>query len=395
MTIEQRKKQLQRKAGIAVGCALTLCIIGVMVHHAKEDSNLSFEETASVNTGGVIESTGQTETSTVPTESEPAESVPPVLDVRLLRNILVEAGAQTMEKESFFSEYDGQELEIVNPLTPEELQKVGESYKLEVRCDSVPGEVNVTIVDTTPPVIAGAKNRTVYLGASVSYRKDVTVTDNSGETIALVIDSGAVDTTQTGTYPVIYSATDSSGNTQSVEIVLKVVNKPVIDEEYVRPMVEKIVNEITNDKMTEWEKAWKMYKWIHSNITYIGTAGDRSSVWTGAYDALEDRKGDCFVYYALYSVMLDIVGIPNMQVARVGGTSNHWWNLVNLGDGWYHCDASPRRKGDSYRCFMQTDAQIAAYTESYTEKPNYYTFDSSLLPERGTEIVYDGGKMWK
>ena len=77
-----------------------------------------------------------------------------------------------------------------------------------------------------------------------------------------------------------------------------------------------------------------------------------------------------------------------MEVRRVGGTSDHWWNLVNLGNGWYHCDSSPRRKKDTYRCFMQTDIQIQAYTDSRPEHPNYYVFDETLYPERATEIVY-------
>jgi hypothetical protein len=37
---------------------------------------------------------------------------------------------------------------------------------------------------------------------------------------------------------------------------------------------------------------------------------------------------------------------------------------------------------------MQTDAQVAAYTRAYPEKPNYYTFDETLLPERETTIIY-------
>ena len=44
--------------------------------------------------------------------------------------------------------------------------------------------------------------------------------------------------------------------------------------------------------------------------------------------------------------------------------------------------------GDPYLCFMQTDAQIAEYTKNHTKKPNYYTFDPDLYPERATEIIF-------
>jgi hypothetical protein len=76
-----------------------------------------------------------------------------------------------------------------------------------------------------------------------------------------------------------------------------------------------------------------------------------------------------------------------MRVTRVGGSSNHYWNLVNCGDGWYHFDCSWRIHGDYYVTFMKTDAEVAAYTDDYTRRypnhPNYYTFDPSLYPERG------------
>ena len=151
-----------------------------------------------------------------------------------------------------------------------------------------------------------------------------------------------------------------------------------------------IVFDLITEDMSKWDTCYTLWNWCRTKIKYAYSAGDRSTIYAGAYEGLHDRSGDCYAYYATFTILLQKCGIETMEVRRVGGTSNHWWNLVNLGDGWYHCDSSPRKAGHTYKCFMQTDDQVQAYTEYYKEKPNYYVFDKSLYPERETTIIYDG-----
>ena len=80
----------------------------------------------------------------------------------------------------------------------------------------------VNVVDQTTPVI------TLNLGVD-TITKDTTwtdagatVTDNSGEVLTLTV-TGTVDTTTIGTYEVIYSATDASGNITSLIRYVNVV----------------------------------------------------------------------------------------------------------------------------------------------------------------------------
>ena len=144
------------------------------------------------------------------------------------------------------------------------------------------------------------------------------------------------------------------------------------------------------EETSKWDTCYKLWNWCRTKIKYAYSAGDRSTIYAGAYEGLHDRSGDCYAYYATFTILLKKCGIETLEVRRVGGESNHWWNLVNLGDGWYHCDSSPRKVGHTYKCFMQTDAQIQEYEDFYKEKPNYYTFDKSLYPDRETTIIYDG-----
>ncbi len=244
------------------------------------------------------------------------------------------------------------------------------------------------VTDTTPPLLEGVKDITIYCGEPVVYRQGISLWDDSGEAPILQIDTSQVDLKTPGSYPVIYRALDASGNETTIEITLRIEEPPSVEEVEVRTLATKLVEELVTEDMTEYDKAYALWDWCRKNIRYAYVSGDRSSVWTGAYEGLHDKVGDCYAYYATLEVLLTQVGIENMCVTRVGGDSNHWWNLVKVDGQWYHCDASPRSNGDRYRCFLQTDAQIQAYTEWNYKKSNYYTFEEELYPIRGTEIIY-------
>lgn len=305
----------------------------------------------------------------------------------ILPVVQVEAGVASLEVEQFFANYDGQELSIEKSLTAEELACCGAIYQIPVKYQGYDLEIEVEIVDTTAPVISMVSGILVKVGETVAYKKAVEYSDNSSNDLTLSIDNSAVDLQTPGEYTVSYTVADAGGNTATIEVPLTVVEATSHTEEDVRDLALAVVEEVVDENASKYDNAKELFQWVHSNIRYQHAAGDRSSVWAGAYEGLHDGAGDCYAFYATYSVLLTYAGIDNLCVARVSDSSHHWWNLVNTGEGWYHCDASPRRNGDRYFCFMQTDAQVEAYTRAYPEKPDYYTFDASLLPERATEII--------
>lgn len=305
----------------------------------------------------------------------------------ILPVVQVEAGVASLEPEQFFAQYDGQELSIGKQLTAEELACCGKIYQIPVKYQECDLKIAVEIVDTTAPVISMVSGILVKVGDTVAYKKAVEYSDNSSNALTLSIDNSAVDLQTPGEYTVSYTVTDAGGNTATIEVPLTVVEATSHTEEDVRDLALAVVEEVVDENVSKYDNAKELFQWVHSNIRYQHAAGDRSSVWAGAYEGLHDGAGDCYAFYATYSVLLTYAGIDNLCVARVSDSSHHWWNLVNTGEGWYHCDASPRRNGDRYFCFMQTDAQVEAYTRAYPEKPDYYTFDASLLPERATEII--------
>jgi hypothetical protein len=230
--------------------------------------------------------------------------------------------------------------------------------------------------DTEAPRIE-ARNQTVLLGDKIAYRSGAAVTDNKDENLTLEIDSSAVDVQTAGRYPVIYSATDSAGNTASVTAYIYVGE---VTSDFVYELADEIIENLGLDGLTDREKVQKIWNYVRSNVGYVNE-GEHDNVAAGAYAAFSTRRGDCFTYYAAVEVLLTRAGVPNEGVRRSGGRSNHFWSLVELDGKWYHCDATPHRNGGGKA--IMTESEAIALEES--RGSTYYDYDASLHPE----VVWD------
>ena len=235
------------------------------------------------------------------------------------------------------------------------------------------------MLDTEPPIFYGIKDQTVYEGDTVSYRKGVSVKDNKDTDVKFQIDSSQVNLNKVGTYKVYYTAEDSSGN-KTKESATITVEPLSITDEMLYSKVDPILDKITEEGMTKREIAYEIYKWVKANVGYSGSS-DKSDWRKEAYRGIVNGVGDCFTYYAVSEAFLTRAGIDNMRVTRVGGRTQHFWNLINCGDGWYHFDTCPNK--DKMPTFMLTDAEVEEYTKKRGN--NYYNFDKSLYPRTPEE----------
>ena len=186
------------------------------------------------------------------------------------------------------------------------------------------------IFDTTKPVINGVKSMVIYLGDAASYRAGVTVTDDYDKAPKLSIDSSGVSLDKVGTYPVIYTATDASGNTATKETTIRVMAKKAsaVPIETINEEADKVLSSIIKDGMTKKQQVTAIYNWARSKCSYYGHS-DKSDYMQGAYVMLTKRKGDCFNYYAVTKLMFDRLGIDNIDVRKVKnytGDSDHYWS---------------------------------------------------------------------
>lgn len=233
------------------------------------------------------------------------------------------------------------------------------------------------IDDKEPPVIHGVGELMMTVGGSVSYKKNVTVTDNCDKDIVLDVDSSAVNVDKAGDYRVIYTAVDSAGNKRSVSTVLHVLPLTIetVTEEGIYAEADQILEKILTDSMSQYEQARAIYNWCHESIAY--SDGTPKSDWVqGAYRGLVNRKGDCYVYAATAKCLLTRAGIKNMDIEKIPAKSKHYWNLIDIGDGWHHFDTCRRKDGSTF--FYKTDAELMEYSDTHNKSHNY---DRSLYTE--------------
>ena len=238
---------------------------------------------------------------------------------------------------------------------------------------SIPCKV---IEDVTPPEIKGVEPLVIAQGDAVSYKKNIEVVDDQDENPTLEVDSTGVNVDKRGVYTVIYRATDAAGNTSEKTASVKIVSAKIAaaTEETVYAKADEILAEIITPGMTQLEQARAVFDWVVKNITYSETAGI-DDVLSAAYKGMFNRIGDCTVKQKTAEVMLNRLGIKNMEIEKIRDTRGHYWLLIDVGEGWYHYD--PNLQLDGTLIFYWHDADLWEYSNAHKNTHNY---DPSKYP---------------
>ena len=246
--------------------------------------------------------------------------------------------------------------------------------------------------DHTPPVIEGAKDFNLSYGKDITYRDGITVTDDFDPNPILTIDTSQVNEKTLGVYPVTYTATDECGNSSSVTINVTIVSirsagvTTEDDEDSIKEaykMADKILKNIISSKDTEVQKAMNIFYWVRHHIGPSRGTSDYRSWAKAAVKGFKTRRASCYGSWACCKALLDEAGIQNICVTRYPKRAyngkTHYWCLVNLNGGWYHCDSYPWGVAKNF-WFMMTDAEILYAGGGHIFKKDIY-------PERSTKSV--------
>ena len=83
----------------------------------------------------------------------------------------------------------------------------------------------VNVIDTTNPVVVLIGNASIDITLGNAYTElGATASDNSNESLTVVIGGDTVDVNTAGTYVVTYTATDSTGNTHQISRSVNIIN---------------------------------------------------------------------------------------------------------------------------------------------------------------------------
>lgn len=105
-------------------------------------------------------------------------------------------------------------------------------------------------------------------------------------------------------------------------------------------VVDDIINNEINDKMTTTEKIKSIHDYIINNTKYdelkTENISDKTFKSNTAYGVFIEGHGICSGYSDAMSILLNRLDINNYKISN----SNHIWNLVNVNDVWVHLDAT-------------------------------------------------------
>lgn len=235
--------------------------------------------------------------------------------------------------------------------------------------------------DTAAPEILGAEDMTLEFGESASYFGGVTVWDNLDPAPELTIDNSRVDLSRPGKYFAVYTAVDAAGNEATKTITVTVLKPDYYTEpEAVFAAVDAVLEEIIGEDMDKRQQVEAIYSWCKETLRYGGHTL-RSDYIQAANEMLTTGKGDCYGYFALSKLMLERLGIPNIDVTRLKASDEdpeHFWSLVSV-DGkvtWYHFDATPR-VGQTEELCLVTDLFLDSFD---TFHDGCHERDKSLYP---------------
>ncbi|MDD4476253.1 MAG: InlB B-repeat-containing protein [Eubacteriales bacterium] len=157
----------------------------------------------------------------------------------------------------------------------------------------------------------------------------------------------------------------------------------------------KIVNGV-NASWSDIEKVMYINDFFALNFHY-----DDTLTYGDAYSLFTLRTGVCQAYTLAFTAVMNELGIPVTYV--ISEAMKHTWNLVNVGDQWYHIDVTwndptldmPGRVG--HENFLLSDTAIQA-TGHYDWESNISCtstkYDNYFWKDVNTPFVYNNGNWY-
>lgn len=212
---------------------------------------------------------------------------------------------------------------------------------------------NVTSVETTleirediaPPVFQGVEMMRVEIGSDPDYELGVVAVDNRDGYVEFTYDASQEDTSKSGGYYVIYTATDKAGNTTTAQRRIIVDH----DQSDIEALVAQYADQLSDDPV-------EIMHWCQKNIVYYSEWGDGDPVWYG----FTKWRGNCYVHAYCLQAILEHKGYETQIIWTTEKT--HYWVLVNIGEGvWRHLDSTP---GEIHTRYGLMDDQHRLWTLS-------------------------------
>lgn len=197
----------------------------------------------------------------------------------------------------------------------------------------------------------------------------------------ITIDSKAKKEGKLAYQPIsMYYETGKMGKSQSNPFLVS--DLPKNKRQLLQKKIKDIISKIIKPGMSDIDKEYAIFKYIQDNTLY-----GFSQNCGNAYGSLIENIGVCDGYAEGTKMLLDAAGIENVIAYGTKGNgvdaAPHAWNIVKVGDEYFHLDALQNR-------FNMNDTDA---------KDEYYTWQQGSLPKCSSRFsirqglsffIYDG-----
>ena len=252
-------------------------------------------------------------------------------------------------------------------------------------------EQNVNANDVTAPVIRGEANIYVAKGSKVRYKSYVYVEDDYDTDPQIEIDNSDVDLSKEGTYQVIYTATDASGNSSSktVNVVVGAEEEPNVSDDVIYALADQVLDSIIEDDMTDLEKVFAVFYYVRNTFNYVKD----DHYWEykqEAYHMMTTLQDNCYANVCVSKLLLERLGYESFMIQGDLGylDEHHYWNMVSIdgGESWYHYDAA-------WWTWMKDEYPLCMLTDDFAQEISdahggLWIYDTSAFPATPKEALW-------
>lgn len=122
---------------------------------------------------------------------------------------------------------------------------------------------------------------------------------------------------------------------------------------------DELLNALDLDGLSDYEKTFRIYRWISNNVKYSFDVEYNSQT---AYSALIERKCVCAGYADLLYCLLNKVGIDTYYDSG----NDHAWNVVKMDGQYYYCDPTNDKAGSKPRDYPYRNFLMGLESRSTT-----------------------------
>lgn len=134
-------------------------------------------------------------------------------------------------------------------------------------------------------------------------------------------------------------------------------------------MASDVLKKIIKDGMSDYEKELAVYEWMTKELSFdsgmLVVVPETTQDSDNPYGVLKFHNAVCVGYATTFRLFMQMLDIPCMVVHN--SELGHSWDLVQLGEGWYHVDIFSDSNVTNYSHFNLNDAMMTQYQSWNTE----------------------------